>query len=66
MDFYATWLYRNVLNAEWMIWIFVVLIMVLNLLSPVFIWMIMNGKPITSMIKKKTKEKKEDPKTKST
>lgn len=66
MEFYSTWLYRHVLNAEWAIWTFVVTIMVFNLLSPIFIWMIMNGTPINKWIMKKLKKKKEETNTKST
>ena len=59
MEFYGTWVYRNILNAEWAIWTFVVLIMTLNLLAPIFIWLIMNGTPITNVLMKKTKNKKD-------
>jgi hypothetical protein len=59
MEFYSTWVYQNILNAEWAIWTFVVLIMALNLLAPIFIWLIMNGTPITNVLKKKMKNKKD-------
>jgi len=59
MEFYSTWVYRNILNAEWAIWTFVVLIMTLNLLAPILIWLIMNGTPITNVLMKKTKNKKD-------
>lgn len=60
MEFYSTWVYRYILNAEWAIWSFVVLIMALNLLAPIFIWLIMNGTPITKVLKKKIKNKKDE------
>lgn len=66
MEFYGTWLYRYVLNAEWVIWTFVITIMVLNLLSPIFIWMVMNGTPITKWLKERMKKKKEETNAKST
>jgi hypothetical protein len=66
MEFYSTWLYRYVLNAEWAIWTFVVTIMGLNLLSPIFIWMIMNGSPVTKWLKKRMKKKQEEIDSKST
>jgi len=66
MEFYSTWVYRYIFNAEWAIWTFVVIIMVLNLLAPVFIWMIMNGTPITKLIKKRMKNKEKGTSSKST
>jgi hypothetical protein len=66
MELYSTWLYRYVLNAEWAIWTFVVTIMGLNLLSPIFIWMIMNGSPVTKWLKKRMKKKQEEIDSKST
>jgi hypothetical protein len=48
------------LNAEWALWTFVVMIMTLNILAPIFVWMIMNGTPVTNLLKKRMKNKKEE------
>ncbi|WP_066059073.1 hypothetical protein [Robertmurraya korlensis] len=60
MEFYSTWVYRNIFNAEWALWTFVVMIMTLNILAPIFVWMIMNGTPVTNLLKKRMKNKKEE------
>jgi len=47
---YDTWIYR-LLNSTWFVWSLVVSVLALNVLMPVFIWLLMNGR-LKSTIKK--------------
>ncbi|HEO8420634.1 Uncharacterised protein [Mycobacteroides abscessus subsp. abscessus] len=57
MNFYHTWLYKNVINTEWLLWIIVVFVLAFNILSPIIIWGLMNGQSIIKWAKKKGKKK---------
>jgi hypothetical protein len=45
MDFYHSWLYLDVIDTKWFLWIIVGGILGLNLIGPVMVWMIFNSKP---------------------
>jgi hypothetical protein len=44
VDLYQTWLYREVINSVWMLRTIVFLVLIGNLLSPIFIWYLMSGR----------------------
>ena len=54
MDFYHSWIYINILNAKWFIWTIVVIVLAFNVLSPIIVWAVINGK---TMPFKKNKNK---------
>ncbi|MCT8139420.1 hypothetical protein H1D32_17955 [Anaerobacillus sp. CMMVII] len=38
MWLYNTWIYQNVINTEWMIWLIIVIVFGFNFLSPIFFY----------------------------
>ncbi|MFS0661761.1 hypothetical protein AB1L07_23315 [Niallia alba] len=58
MNFYHTWLYQHVLNTEWLLWIIVIFVLAFNILSPIIIWGLMNGKSILKWGERKIKGQK--------
>jgi len=38
MDFYHSWIYRYVLDTEWLMWTVVWIVIAVNLLAPVIAW----------------------------
>ncbi|QOR68292.1 hypothetical protein IM538_09410 [Cytobacillus suaedae] len=54
MNLYHTWVYEYILNASWFVWSIVIVVLGFNILSPIFIWSIMSGRPIliSSKLKK--------------
>ena len=56
MDFYHSWIYINILNAKWFIWTIVVMILAFNILAPIIVWIVINGKKMPFM---KNKDKKD-------
>lgn len=53
MDFYHTWIYINIFNAKWFIWTIVVIVLAFNILAPVLVWVVINGKKMPFMKNKK-------------
>jgi len=62
LNFYHTWLYKHVLNTEWLLWIIVIFVLAFNILSPIIIWGLMNGKSILKWGKRKIKGQKKQTK----
>ena len=60
LNFYHTWVYKNVINADWLLWIIVILVLGFNVLSPVILWGLMNGRSIIKWGKGKKTKKKEN------
>ncbi len=44
VDFYQTWLYREVINSVWMLRTITFLVLISNLLSPIVIWFLMSSR----------------------
>jgi len=57
LNFYHTWLYKNVINTEWFLWMIVIFVLTFNILSPIIMWCLMNGKSILKWGKGKKKNK---------
>lgn len=57
MDFYHSWIYQKVMNTEWFLWIIFYTLLAINVLFPLIVWYVMNGKKII----KKYREKKQNP-----
>lgn len=57
MDIYHSWLYQQVLNTKWFVWIVVIGIFAFNFLGPILVWFVMNSKsiPILNKLKKNKK-----------
>lgn len=53
MDFYHSWIYINILNAKWFIWTIVVIVLGFNILAPILVWIVINGKKMPFMKNKK-------------
>ncbi|BDH63037.1 hypothetical protein MTP04_31670 [Lysinibacillus sp. PLM2] len=60
MDIYHSWIYVNILNAPWLIWCIVIFILSFNILSPIIIWIVINGKTLPFTKNKKSNKNKED------
>lgn len=58
LSFYHNWIYEYVLNTSWFLWVFVVLVLVVNFLGPVILWIIMSGKYPSNKHKKKHSHKR--------
>ncbi|MFZ3591735.1 hypothetical protein ACOI1C_21580 [Bacillus sp. DJP31] len=54
MNLYHTWIYEYILNASWFVWTVVIVVLGFNILSPIFIWSIMSGRPV--LLPRKLKE----------
>ncbi|MFS0862475.1 hypothetical protein [Fredinandcohnia sp. 179-A 10B2 NHS] len=46
MDLYHSWLYIHVLNTTWFVWAVVIIVFGFNLIAPIIIWFVMNGRRI--------------------
>ncbi|AZN38355.1 hypothetical protein [Paenibacillus albus] len=46
MDFYHSWIYQNVFNTEWFMWIVVCLILGINIIAPLIVWYFITGKKL--------------------
>lgn len=44
VDLYQTWLYREVINSVWMLRTVTFIVLIGNLLSPIFIWYLMSSR----------------------
>jgi hypothetical protein len=53
MDFYHSWLYEQVINTTWFMWIVVYTVLGINLLSPLIVWYFINGKTFISRLRKR-------------
>jgi len=57
MDFYHSWLYIYIFNTKYFVWTIVIVIGLLNLLSPILLWFVFNGKQIWKGKKEKGNSK---------
>ncbi|HAQ08765.1 MAG TPA: hypothetical protein DCR24_15115 [Bacillus bacterium] len=57
MDLYHLWVYINVLNTKWFIWTMVIIVMAFNILAPIIILAVINGKELPFMKNKEDKNK---------
>lgn len=62
MDLYHSWVYVNILNAKWLIWSIVIIVLAFNILAPIITWTVINGKglPFVNSKKKRDNNSKEN------
>lgn len=53
MNLYHLWIYEHILNTRWFVSSIVYFLFVINMLGPILIWLIMSGKKIPFIQKKK-------------
>lgn len=58
VDLYNSWIYVNMLNAKWFIWTIVIFVFTFNILSPMVVWTVINGKGFPFVHKKEKGDKK--------
>ncbi|MCM3389428.1 hypothetical protein [Ureibacillus chungkukjangi] len=58
MDLYNSWIYVNMLNAKWFIWTIVIFVFTFNILAPMLVWTVINGKGVPFVHQKEKGDKK--------
>lgn len=44
--YYHLWIYTNILNTTWFVWIIVIAVLGANLFAPILLWFIFRGKRV--------------------
>lgn len=57
MSLFQTWIYQNILNTEWMIWIVVAIVFGFNFLAPIFVYYALAEKKMNFKVIKKIRNK---------
>ena len=57
-----SWVYIHIINTKWFVWGIVIIVSALNIVGPIILWLIVNGKPIPfiSKISRKNGEGNDD------
>ncbi|TLS50964.1 hypothetical protein FE782_18125 [Paenibacillus antri] len=57
MDFYDTWVYREVLNAGWFVRVLVWTILGTNIAMPAIVWFVFSGQPPFKRLRERWKQR---------